>query len=208
MMQLDAKDQHADGKSGIITALGSKIRSFGQRKDGAAAIEFALVVPLMLSLYFGTLELSQGIEVNKKVGRASSLVADLVTQQAAVTKADIVAISNIAAATLQPYKRSAAIVELVAIQVGNETPPKARVTWSQRVTAGVGSSLLTVGDIINIPSEYLIANSFIMRGTVKVDYYPFTTYQINSVTNGKKGIAMRKEYYLKPRIANTVCPDC
>lgn len=216
-MQVKSKHLDTAPLTGIMTKLGDKLRSFGHSKDGVAAVEFAFIVPIMLSLYFGTMELSQGIEVNKKASRASSLVADLVTQQAAVTKSDILAIANIAAATLQPYKRSDSVVELVGIQVSNETPPKARVTWSQRVTqitvggvkSGVGSSFLTVGDIITIPSELLIANTFIVKGGLTVDYYPFTTYQINSTTNGQKGIAMGERYYLRPRMSPVVvCPDC
>jgi Flp pilus assembly protein TadG len=194
---------------GFMMSVGQKMREFGRRKDGAAAVEFAFVVPIMLSLYFGTMELSQGIDVNKKAGRASSLVGDLVTQQAAVTKAEIIAITNIAAATLQPYKRSAPVVELVGIQVNNETPPKAKVTWSQRVTAGAGSSFLTVGDVIVIPSELLIPNTFMVKSKLRVDYYPFTSYQISLTTNGKKGIGMGEEYYLRPRMSPViVCSDC
>ena len=208
-MTVKSEGAIVSGKRGIMTSLGDKLRSFGRSKDGVAAVEFAFVVPIMLSLYFGTMELSQGIEVNKKVGRASSLVADLVTQQAAVTRSEIVAIANIATATLQPYKRSAGVVELVGIQVSNETPPKARVTWSQRVSGGVGSSFLTVGDIIVIPNELMIPNTFIVKGGLNIDYFPFITYQINSTTNGKKGIAMGERYYLRPRMSPVVvCPDC
>ncbi len=216
-MQVKLERARASAKPGLITALGNRLRAFGRAKDGVAAVEFAFIVPIMLSLYFGTMELSQGIDVNKKVGRASSLVADLVTQQTVITKSEIVAIANIAAATLQPYKRSDAIVELVGIQVSGETPPKARVTWSQRVTqitangikSGSGSSFLTVGDIIIIPGELMIPNTFIVKGGLNIDYFPFTTYQINSVTNGKTGIAMGERYYLRPRMSPVVvCADC
>ena len=50
-------------------------------RRGVAAVEFALIAPLLLSMYFVTMEVSQGIEANKKVGRVGSIVADLVTQQ-------------------------------------------------------------------------------------------------------------------------------
>ncbi|WP_342214186.1 TadE/TadG family type IV pilus assembly protein [Aminobacter anthyllidis] len=56
-------------------------------KRGVAAIEFAIIAPLLLSLYFVTMEVSQGIETNKKVSRVGSMVADLVTQQQTIKKA-------------------------------------------------------------------------------------------------------------------------
>ncbi|MBE0692234.1 MAG: pilus assembly protein, partial [Aquamicrobium sp.] len=50
-------------------------------RRGVAAIEFAFIAPLLLMLYFVTMEVAQGIETNKKVSRVGSMVADLVTQQ-------------------------------------------------------------------------------------------------------------------------------
>jgi Flp pilus assembly protein TadG len=194
---------------GNLTWIGHKLRTFTKRQDGAAAVEFALVVPIMLTLYFGTMEFSQGIEVNKKAGRASSLIADLVTQQAVITKSEIIAIANIAAATLQPYNRAQPVVEVVGIQITDAVVPKALVSWSQRVSGGAGSSFLTIGNEISIPSELMIRNTFIVRGGLTVDYYPITTYTITSQSKGRKGIGMGEKYYLRPRTSPTItCPTC
>ncbi len=194
---------------GFMTRVGNKVRNFSSRKDGAAAVEFALVVPIMLTLYFGTMEMSQGLEVNKKAGRAASSIADLVTQQAVISKAEIVAIANIAAATLQPYNRSAPVVEVVGIQINNENPPKALVAWSQRVSGGSGASFLAVGSVITIPSELLIRNTFLVRGGLKVNYFPVTTYTITSTAGGQTGISMGEFYHLRPRTSPTItCTGC
>ena len=197
-------------RRGFISSLRAKIQGFSKNAHGAAAVEFAFVVPIMLTLYFGAMELSQGIEVNKKAGRASSLVGDLVSQQAVITKAELIAIADIAAATIQPYNRSKAKVEVVGIQISDEASPKARVVWSQRVTNGAGASFLTVGNLITIPSELLIRNTFIVRGGLTVEYVPVTAYTIQtSIGNGKKGIKMGEEYYLRPRTSPTiVCTGC
>ncbi|MGL4405771.1 MAG: TadE/TadG family type IV pilus assembly protein, partial [Notoacmeibacter sp.] len=177
-------------KTGFISKIRQKLGLFGRQEDGAAAVEFALVVPIMLTLYFGTMEISQGVEVNKKAGRASSLVGDLVTQQAVITKAEIVAIAAIAKATMQPYSRAEPTVEVVGIQVTDEALPKAKVVWSQRVKNGSGASFLTVGDVISIPNELLIRNTFLVRGGLEIPYYPITTYTIDLTVDGKKGIPM------------------
>jgi Flp pilus assembly protein TadG len=205
----EAKSMKNAKSTGFMTSLGARLRSFGKRTDGAAAVEFAFIVPVMLALYFGTMEMSQGIEVNKKAGRASSLIGDLVTQQAVITKADIVAIANIATATLQPYNRSAPIVEVVGIQVTDETVPRALVAWSQRVSGGAGSSFLGVGSPITIPAELRIRNTFLVRGGLTVNYYPVTTWTVNTYAGGQKGIAMGEVYYLRPRTSPTItCTGC
>ena len=78
---------------------------FSDRR-GVAAVEFALIVPLLLSMYFVTMEVAQAIEANKKVGRVGNMVADLVTQQQKISKSELEAIMTIGEATLQPYNRS------------------------------------------------------------------------------------------------------
>jgi Flp pilus assembly protein TadG len=207
MMHIQSDNQSQS--SNFMTKLGNRLRGFGKNTNGAAAVEFAFVVPIMLTLYFGTMELSQGIEVNKKAGRASSLVADLITQQAVISKAEIVAIANIATATMQPYNRTDSTVEVVGIQISDETVPKARVAWSQRVSHGSGSAFLTVGDLITIPSELIIRNTFIVKGGLKIDYIPVTTYTIQSTTGSGTGIAMGEVYYLRPRTSPTItCTGC
>ena len=45
------------------------IALLGDRR-GVAALEFALIAPLLLSMYFVTMEVAQAIESNKKVGRS------------------------------------------------------------------------------------------------------------------------------------------
>lgn len=208
-MTMGRKQKTGLNKPGFMTRIRQKIVAFGKQNEGAAAVEFALVVPIMLTLYFGTMEMSQAIEVNKKAGRASSLVGDLVTQQAVITKAELVAIANIAKATLQPYYRAEPTVEVVGIQVSDEAVPKARVAWSQRVKSGSGSSFLTVGDPITIPGELLIRNTFLVRGGLEIAYFPVTTYTIDFETEGKKGIPMGEVYYLRPRTSPTIsCTGC
>jgi Flp pilus assembly protein TadG len=197
-------------RRGLLQRMGDHARALKTRKDGAAAVEFALVVPIMLALYFGTLELSQGIEINKKAGRASSLVADLVTQQAVITKGELVAIADLGAASLAPYDRDKPTVDMVGIQITNENVPRALVVWSQRVTNGAGARFLTVGDPITIPAQLMIKNTFLIRASLKVNYYPVTTFVIKTTTNtSKKGIEMGETYHLRPRTSPTIsCPDC
>ncbi|TIV71910.1 MAG: pilus assembly protein, partial [Mesorhizobium sp.] len=64
-------------------------------RRGVAAIEFAFIVPVLLIMYFITMEASQAIETSKKVSRIGSMVADLVTQQQTVVKANLDAIMKI-----------------------------------------------------------------------------------------------------------------
>ncbi|TIO04469.1 MAG: pilus assembly protein, partial [Mesorhizobium sp.] len=82
-----------------ISAFVTKAARFCLDRRGVAAIEFAFIVPVLLIMYFITMEASQAIETSKKVSRIGSMVADLVTQQTSVTKADLDAIMKIGTST-------------------------------------------------------------------------------------------------------------
>jgi Flp pilus assembly protein TadG len=58
-------------------ARGGRLR---RDRRGLAAVEFALVVPLMLVLFFGALEFSSGVAVDRKVTLVARTLSDLTTQ--------------------------------------------------------------------------------------------------------------------------------
>ena len=93
------------------------MRSFLRDRRGVAALEFALIAPVMIALYMGSVEATAGLDLNKNLGRATSMVADLVTQQQTITKADIKNIMDIGTATLLPYTRDTPQITITAIDI-------------------------------------------------------------------------------------------
>jgi Flp pilus assembly protein TadG len=63
-----------------MTALLSRTRNFPSAADGVAATEFAIIVPFMLLLLVGGVELGDGMAINVKVSATAHSVADMVTQ--------------------------------------------------------------------------------------------------------------------------------
>lgn len=200
-----ACNKHNHGASGgLMTSLSENIRRFSTKTDGAAAVEFVFVVPIMLLMYFGAMEGSQGLETNKKAGRAASIAGDLVAQSEIIKASELVAIANVASATLQPYNRSQPVVDFVGIQITNEQTPRALVVWSRRVKDGKGSRFLTAGSEISIPGTLKIKNTFLIKSELRLSYYPFTTYSKAGMT-----VSMGEAYHLRPRYTATVkCSDC
>ncbi len=58
----------------------SHIRSFALADRGVAALEFAFVLPFLLTLFFGLVDLTGLISLNRKITQSASVVADLVSQ--------------------------------------------------------------------------------------------------------------------------------
>lgn len=190
------------------------MRRFAHDRRGVAALEFALIVPLLLMLYFVTMEIAQAIEVNKKVGRIGSMVADLVTQQQTMSKAELEAIMRIGEATLQPYNRSQPNIQITAIEVTDEATPRIQVVWSRKLVDGAFSAGPAAGTPVTIPPALRIRGSFLIYAESTLAYEPVITWTASAKTTlglagAFDGIAMKEAYYLRPRMSMKIpCTDC
>lgn len=200
---------------GVLARIGRSLRGFLAERRGAAALEFAFVAPVMLSLYFVTMEVAQGIEGNKKVGRVSSMVADLVTQQQGdITRDDLDAIMKIGGAILYPYNRSQPKIVITAIKISDEDRPKARVVWSRKMVDGSFSRDQSANQLVTVPEKLNIRNTFLIRVASELEYRPVITWSAeNKVPMGLTAafdrIDMKETYYLSPRMSNEIeCDDC
>jgi hypothetical protein len=59
----------------------SRLRRLWTNTKGVAAVEFAMLAPLLLMMTFGTIELSRALIIHKRFQRAASMVGDLVTRE-------------------------------------------------------------------------------------------------------------------------------
>ena len=62
-----------------------------------------MILPLMLTLYLGGVEVSQGVAIDRKVTLTARTVADLVSQVSSINNAGMNAILKATAAVLTPY---------------------------------------------------------------------------------------------------------
>ena len=180
---------------------------------GVAAVEFALVVPLMIVMYLGTVEMSGGIAVNKKVSRVAGTVADLVTQQTSVTEDDLEAIMEIGEAVLYPYDLRKPDILVTGINVHSSYPKGGKVAWSRRSDEGAMEDGWSTGADVFVPLSLRFDDTFLVQVSADLDYQPIVAYLIgNSVGVIKDGVGvieMQESYYLRPRIGGTIiCTDC
>ena len=193
------------------------IRSMATRfvrdRRGIAAIEFAMVVPLMLAMYLGTMEMSGGISVNKKVSRVSATVADLVTQQTSVTKADLEGILKIGEAVLFPYSADKPEIVIVGIDVDSSYPQGGKVVWSRRYNEGAFDGGLTKGNDVWVSDSLRTDGTFLVRVDTSLDYAPLVHWligdSVGKVKNGVGVIEMSERYFLRPRLGGIIdCINC
>jgi Flp pilus assembly protein TadG len=192
----------------------ARARRFGRDRRGVAAIEFAFIVPVLLIMYFITMEASQAIETSKKVSRIGSMVADLVTQQQTVVKANLDAIMKIGGTTLLPYNRSLPTIIITGIQITDEAAPRVLVAWSRKLVGTTYSADAAVNSITTVPAALQIRNTFLIRVESDLGYKPIIAWSASNsqglgLTSAFSNISMSETYYLRPRRSPTIpCSDC
>ena len=63
-------------------------------RKGLAAIEFAMLVPIMLVMFFGVVELSSGVAVDRKVTLVARTLSDLTSQSSSIDNTDLTSFST------------------------------------------------------------------------------------------------------------------
>jgi Flp pilus assembly protein TadG len=190
------------------------LRRMVDDRRGVAAIEFAFIAPVLLALYFVTMEVGQAIETNKKVGRIGSMVADLITQQQSMPRSELEAIMRIGGAIIQPYNRTQPNIVVTAIQVTNDETPDVEVVWSRKMVDGSFSRDAQPGSTTTIPDRLIIPGTFLIRVEGGLDYQPVITWAADGkaamgLTSAFDNIEMSETYYLRPRMSPTIdCMGC
>lgn len=199
--------------NGLDSTKARLLRLVGDRR-GVAALEFAMVAPVLLSLYFVTMEVAQGIEANKKVSRIGSMVADLVTQQQSISRSELEAIMQIGGAILLPYNRSQPDITVTAIKLTDKANPKAIVQWSRRMRNGVFMQGPVKGTETQVPTTLKIRDTFLIEVSASLEYRPVLTWTAeNKAAIGLAAsfdrIDMDESYFLRPRMTAEIdCSDC
>lgn len=182
-------------------------------KRGVAALEFALIAPVLILLYLGTVEMTDGVDVNKNLGRATSMVADLVTQQTTVTVSDLSNIMKIGQATLLPYRRDTPQITIVSINISAAGNPT--VIWSRRLVNGSETRPYNAGSAITLDANLRIPSTTVVQVEMKLAYAPRVPWTITGKTNTAAGasiigIPMSKTSYGRIRQGSNAvtCSNC
>jgi Flp pilus assembly protein TadG len=143
---------------------------------GVAAIEFAMVVPVMLILFFGTDEFASGIAVNRKVTLMARTLSDLTSQNISVTDTQLTNFFNASAGIMTPYSATPVRSTITELYVDPNTL-SAKVQWSK------GSAPRTAGTTVAIPTALQIAGTYLIYSEVSYAFVPTVGYVLkNSIT--------------------------
>jgi Flp pilus assembly protein TadG len=175
-------------------------RRFRACASGVAAIEMALVLPIMLILYFGLVDLANAISASRRVTTAASTMADLVTQASnpTTTRAEMQGFFQAASSIMSPFSTSGLAVELYGYRLSSNVVSQ---TW--RHTNGVacpqGAAPINLERVKQLATD----STDVIVARVCYTVAPIVGYVIEANINLSDQMALRPRY--TSRIA---CSDC
>src|SRR5277367_2911657 len=117
-----------------MTSLSFRVRKFSADAEAVAATEFAIVVPFMLLLFVGGVELADGMAINVKVSATTHSVADMVTQNTSLSTAQIQNILTGATSIIAPYSVNNSQLTVTVSEVSSDANGNLTLQWSQSYT--------------------------------------------------------------------------
>ena len=142
-------------------------RAFAVGTAGVAAIEFALILPVMITMYLGVTEFSFGYATNRKLTLLSRTVADLTARATTISGDDISGIFAAASSVLQPYDSAQASMVLTSVTVKMvNSKPVGTVDWScAKLGPGSPYAKRGKGSTYPVPSGFENSSSFVLSET-------------------------------------------
>src|ERR1700744_303347 len=105
-------------------------RALHRDVSGVAAIEFAMIFPLMLVTFFGTVEFCSAVAIDRKVTLIARTVSDLTSQAASsVDSTALTGIFTYGLLIITPYPSTPVKGQVSEIYV--DSTGKAKIQWTQ-----------------------------------------------------------------------------
>ena len=125
-----------------LRSLRQCFRRLAAERSGVAAVEFALILPIMLLVYIGMMEGSSLIAMDRKVQSVSGAVGDLVSRSdGEISQSTLNDYVRVAGGMMTPYP--VAPLEQIISQIYVDTNGNPKVDWSKRY---VNQSLVSGGE--------------------------------------------------------------
>ncbi|MBY0564186.1 MAG: pilus assembly protein [Hyphomonadaceae bacterium] len=157
-----------------------RFRRFARARGGLAALEFAILLPMMVFLLFGAVELIDVLGANRRVENTASSLADVVSRDTEVTDDEVDGLWAALGLLMTPDNPATLNIRITSVSVENATT--ARVVWSEgrnmaprpaNSTVTLPNGIMRPGtSIIMAEAEYLYTwpLGLVMSGTMTLEH--------------------------------------
>jgi Flp pilus assembly protein TadG len=166
---------------------------FASDKRAVAAVEFGMVLPFLMIMAFGAIEVADGVTVKRKLTHVTSSIGDLVAQSKVITNTDMTNLLKVTSTIMQPYPEDSLKVIVSGVVLDGNS--NGTVLWSD----AKNTTPLTVGAVYEVPDALKNPNTFLVVSESSYVYTPVVAYLLTG------DIPLQDRFFLKPRLVAKVC---
>lgn len=130
------------------------LKKWVKEENGLAAVEAALIFPIMLVLMLGVVDLGNAILANQKAVRASQVVADLIARNNTVTQAEVNEAIEAGRLAFEPLNSTSYGVDIVSIRFDEDA--EGEIVWRDTVNMSPVSDPLGSVDALATENEGVV----------------------------------------------------
>lgn len=150
----------------LLMKLIAQLRRFARAEGGLAALEFAILLPMMVFVLFGSVDLIDVLGANKRAQNVTASVADVVARDTEITNSEVTGLW--AAVNVLMFPDSGADMQIRVTSISITSATQAKVMWSE---GHGGYTPRQVNSTVSLPSAMMqVGSSVIMTETI----YPYT----------------------------------
>lgn len=173
---------------------------FRRVEQGAAAVEFALILPVMLTLYVGAVEASALISMDRKLQSVTGTLGDLIARWDTTIPAEMVEdYFQAASGIMTPHPTDGLEQMVTQVRVINGV---ATVDWSQQYHDGVvsQSDKYDDGDSFPLPAAMvsIVPNGYVIVAEGRYAYPPLYGLTFQHTVN------LYRENFFVPRFGGSI----
>lgn len=163
------------------------IKGLWYNEKGVSAVEFALIAPVLVLIYFGCIELSLLMRADRHVTSTAASLGDLTARLITVSDQDMMELYNAAEVMMQPYSAQSARMRITSV-VDNGNG-ETRVAWSDALNIDP----YTPNATITVPEGLVPSPGSVIIAEVEFDYESRLGFVLNTSRT------VKDVFYLRPR---------
>jgi Flp pilus assembly protein TadG len=144
-----------------------RLRRFARDRRGLAALEFALIAPMMVMVLFASVELTELLACNRRAENTAASVADIISRDTVVIDDEITDLWAAAGALMFPNSATPMKLRVSSVQVISAS--EARVLWSEGHN---GYTALAQDSTVALPSGLMIPGTSVIFSEASYRYTP------------------------------------
>jgi Flp pilus assembly protein TadG len=168
------------------------IKGLCYNEQGISAIEFAFIAPVLVLVYFGCIEISFLMRIDRRVTSTSASLGDLTARLAVATDDDMAEMFQAARVMMQPYDATNAHLRITSIV--DKGDGVAKVAWSD----GYKMNAYAKGATVTVPAGIIPSPGSAIMSEVEYTYTSPFTFVLGTDT------VVKDKFYLRPRRVNEI----